>query len=170
MFRKKQFAVLSNSRFISRTNFILSWSEHERSFMTSGPEFYIIEPRHKKRSLRGIHDQKRSRPATDATQSDKSHYHTPVYYLLPYDSSGKRSSSSIYGCVVCSPLCCPHMLWRPIFLVSWFSSEIHFVTFLPWVPALVMLANRARESGKPIYRFVRSSDTVTRMVFRNWRH
>ena len=30
IFNKKEFAVVSNLRFISRTNFMLSWVEHEK--------------------------------------------------------------------------------------------------------------------------------------------
>ena len=33
---KKEFAIVSNLRFICRTNFMLSWVEHEKSFITSG--------------------------------------------------------------------------------------------------------------------------------------
>ena len=36
-FSKKEFAIVSNLRFISRTNFMLSWLEHEKSFITAGP-------------------------------------------------------------------------------------------------------------------------------------
>ena len=36
MFSKKEFAVVSNLRFISRTNFMLSSIEHEKSFISSG--------------------------------------------------------------------------------------------------------------------------------------
>ena len=36
MFSKKQFASVSNLRFISRTNFMLSCVEHEKGFITSG--------------------------------------------------------------------------------------------------------------------------------------
>ena len=42
MFSKTEFAIISNSRFISRTNFMLSWVEHEKSFMTSGPGHFFI--------------------------------------------------------------------------------------------------------------------------------
>ena len=38
MFSKKDFAIVSNFRFISMTNFTLSWVEHEKSFITSGPD------------------------------------------------------------------------------------------------------------------------------------
>ena len=38
-FSKKEFAFVSNLRFISRTNFMLNWVEHEKSFLTSGPVF-----------------------------------------------------------------------------------------------------------------------------------
>ena len=37
MFYRKELAIVSNLRFISRTNFILGYTEHERSFITSGP-------------------------------------------------------------------------------------------------------------------------------------
>ena len=37
MFSKKEFAIISNLRFISRENFMFSWVEHEKSFITSGP-------------------------------------------------------------------------------------------------------------------------------------
>ena len=37
MLSQEEFAVNSNFKFISRTNFILSWAEHEKSFITSGP-------------------------------------------------------------------------------------------------------------------------------------
>ena len=37
MFSKKEFAIVSKMRFIIWTNFMLSWVEHEKSFMTSGP-------------------------------------------------------------------------------------------------------------------------------------
>ena len=37
MFSKKEFTIVSNLRFISRTNFMLSWVEHENFFITSGP-------------------------------------------------------------------------------------------------------------------------------------
>ena len=36
MFSKKEFAIVSNLRFISRKNFMLSRVEHEKSFITSG--------------------------------------------------------------------------------------------------------------------------------------
>ena len=38
MFNKEEFAIDSNLWFISRTNFMLSWVEHEKSLITSGPE------------------------------------------------------------------------------------------------------------------------------------
>ena len=38
MFSKKEFAIISNLRFISRTNFTLSLVEHEKSFITLRPE------------------------------------------------------------------------------------------------------------------------------------
>ena len=31
-------AIISNLRIISRKNFMLSWAEHEKRFITSGPE------------------------------------------------------------------------------------------------------------------------------------
>ena len=37
MFSKKEFAIVNNLRFISRTNFMLSWVEHEKRYITSGP-------------------------------------------------------------------------------------------------------------------------------------
>ena len=36
MFSKKHFAIVSNLRFNSRTNFMFSWVEHEKRFITSG--------------------------------------------------------------------------------------------------------------------------------------
>ena len=36
MFSKKEFAVVSNLRFISKTNFMLSWVEHEKKFYNLG--------------------------------------------------------------------------------------------------------------------------------------
>ena len=39
MFRKKEFATVSSFGFINRTNVMLSWVEHEKSFMTSGVVF-----------------------------------------------------------------------------------------------------------------------------------
>ena len=36
MFSKKAFAIVSNLRFISRKHFMLSWAEHEKSFIISG--------------------------------------------------------------------------------------------------------------------------------------
>ena len=38
MFSKKEFAIVSNLRFISMKNFMLSSVEHEKSFITSGPD------------------------------------------------------------------------------------------------------------------------------------
>ena len=38
MFSKKEFAVISNLRFISRTKFMLNWVEHEKSFITLWPD------------------------------------------------------------------------------------------------------------------------------------
>ena len=40
VFSKKIIAIVSNLRFIRRTNFMLSWVERERRFITSGPGFY----------------------------------------------------------------------------------------------------------------------------------
>ena len=37
MFRKKEFAIVSNLRFIRRTNSMLSLVEHEKRFITPGP-------------------------------------------------------------------------------------------------------------------------------------
>ena len=42
MFSKTEFAIISNLRFNSRTNFMLSWVEHEKCFITSGPVHRII--------------------------------------------------------------------------------------------------------------------------------
>ena len=39
MFSKKEFGIVSNLRFISMTNFMLSWVEHEKSFITSWPDW-----------------------------------------------------------------------------------------------------------------------------------
>ena len=36
MFSKKEFAIVSNLRFTSRTNFMLSWVEHEKKFYNLG--------------------------------------------------------------------------------------------------------------------------------------
>ena len=38
MFSMKELTIISNLRFISKTNFMLSWVEHETSFITSGPD------------------------------------------------------------------------------------------------------------------------------------
>ena len=38
MFSKKEFAIVSYLRFISMKNSMLSWGEHEKSFITSGPD------------------------------------------------------------------------------------------------------------------------------------
>ena len=38
MFSKKEIAMFSNLIFISKTNFMLSWVEHEKSFITPGPD------------------------------------------------------------------------------------------------------------------------------------
>ena len=37
LLKGKEFGIVSNLRFISRTNFVLSCVEHEKSFITSGP-------------------------------------------------------------------------------------------------------------------------------------
>ena len=39
MFSKKEIAIVSNLRCISKTNFILSWIEHEKSFITLRPDY-----------------------------------------------------------------------------------------------------------------------------------
>ena len=36
MFSKKEFGIVSNLRFISKTNLVLNWVSHEKSFITSG--------------------------------------------------------------------------------------------------------------------------------------
>ena len=36
LFSRKEFAIATNMRFIGRTNFLLSWVEHEKCFKTSG--------------------------------------------------------------------------------------------------------------------------------------
>ena len=41
VFSKKEFAIVSNLRFISRTNFMLSGVKYEKSFITSGPGKYL---------------------------------------------------------------------------------------------------------------------------------
>ena len=38
IFSKEEFASVSNLRFISRTNFMLSLVEHEKSFIIFGPD------------------------------------------------------------------------------------------------------------------------------------
>ena len=38
MYSKIEFAIVNNLRLISRTKFMLSWVQHEKSFITSGPE------------------------------------------------------------------------------------------------------------------------------------
>ena len=35
---KKEFAIVRNLKFISRANFMLNWVEHEKGFITLGPE------------------------------------------------------------------------------------------------------------------------------------
>ena len=37
MLSKKEFGIVSNLRFISMKTFMLSWVEHEKSFITLGP-------------------------------------------------------------------------------------------------------------------------------------
>ena len=48
MFSKKEFAINSNLKFISRTNFTLSWGEHEKDFITTGPDqnYMYLKIRH----------------------------------------------------------------------------------------------------------------------------
>ena len=36
--KQEEFAIVSNLRFIKRTNFMLSWVEHEKKNMTLGPD------------------------------------------------------------------------------------------------------------------------------------
>ena len=38
MFSKEEFGIVNNLRFISIKKFMLSWVEHEKSFITSGPD------------------------------------------------------------------------------------------------------------------------------------
>ena len=38
MFSKKEFGIVSNLRLISMKNSMLSWVEHEKSFITFGPD------------------------------------------------------------------------------------------------------------------------------------
>ena len=45
MFSKKEFATVINLRSINRTNFMLSWVEHEKGFITSGPNKTITKTR-----------------------------------------------------------------------------------------------------------------------------
>ena len=40
IFRKKEFAFVSNLRFISRTNFMLSWTEHEKKCYNLGARLW----------------------------------------------------------------------------------------------------------------------------------
>ena len=40
MFKKNEFAVVNNLTFISRTNFMLSWVEHENKLRTLGPDHH----------------------------------------------------------------------------------------------------------------------------------
>ena len=42
MFSEKEFAVVSDLRFISRTNFMLSRVEHEKKFYNFRARFYIL--------------------------------------------------------------------------------------------------------------------------------
>ena len=42
MFSKKEFAIVSNLRFISMKNFMLNWVEHEKKFITSGPVLHCL--------------------------------------------------------------------------------------------------------------------------------
>ena len=42
MISKRYFAIVSNLRFISRRNFMLSWVKHEKSFITSVPGFFML--------------------------------------------------------------------------------------------------------------------------------
>ena len=41
MFSEKEFGIISNLRFISMTNSMLSWVELEKSFITSGPGYEL---------------------------------------------------------------------------------------------------------------------------------
>ena len=49
MFRKKEFAIVSNLKFISRKNFMLGWVEHDitktylYNFDPLKPHFYIVK-------------------------------------------------------------------------------------------------------------------------------
>ena len=42
MFIKKEFAIISNLRFISRKNFMLSLVMHEKSLIPSGPVYSSV--------------------------------------------------------------------------------------------------------------------------------
>ena len=42
MFGKKEFSIVRNLRFISRRTFMLSWVEHETSFITSQPDLLSL--------------------------------------------------------------------------------------------------------------------------------
>ena len=42
MFSKIEFGIVSNLRFISMKIFVLSWVEHVKSFLTSGPGYYNV--------------------------------------------------------------------------------------------------------------------------------
>ena len=57
MFSKKEFAIVRNLRFISRINFILSWAEHEKSFIITGPG-YRLTPAPKEYSNQPAHPQR----------------------------------------------------------------------------------------------------------------
>ena len=41
VFSQKEFAIVSNLRFISKTNFMLSSVEHEKSFIILGPDLNL---------------------------------------------------------------------------------------------------------------------------------
>ena len=38
MFSKKEYAIVSDLRFVNKTNFMLNWAEHEKGFITSGQD------------------------------------------------------------------------------------------------------------------------------------
>ena len=42
VFSKKELAIVNNLRFISRTSFMLSLVENEKSFITSGPDQFLL--------------------------------------------------------------------------------------------------------------------------------
>ena len=56
MFSKKEFAINSNLKFISRTNFTLSWGEHEKDFITKGPDqnYMYLKTRHYKCVIKNL--------------------------------------------------------------------------------------------------------------------